>query len=167
MKVEKIKELADFIESIPPKRFNISNWVSEIMGSNNDYYQASQTLDINVCKTAGCIAGWAMALENGGTVTVPKISLPSEAKEIATIGAEILGLEYQKAVRLFYVDEESAWVEYVHVYEHLLDCYGDDEFEWSKESEDDLAGYLSDNGVINNKVAAFMLRQVANGEVVL
>ena len=57
--------------------------------------------------------------------------------------------------------------EYIDMYEELLDCYGDDYFEYSKEDQDELASYLADNDVINNKVAVFMLRQIAKGEVKL
>lgn len=167
MKVDKIESLADFIESLPPKRFNISNWISELMGSDYSYYNASETLDINICKTAGCIAGWALALDNGGVIELSRVQTPDDAKAIALRGAESLGLSLEQAVKLFYVDENSIWVEYIDMYEELLDCYGDDYFEYSKEDQDELASYLADNDVINNKIAAFMLRQIAKGEVKL
>lgn len=167
MKVDKIEALADFIESLPPKRFNISNWISELMGSDYSYYNASEILDINVCKTAGCIAGWALALDNGGVIELSRVQTPDDAKAIALRGAESLGLSLEQAVRLFYVDEYTIWVEYIDMYEELLDCYGDDDFEWSKVESNELAEYLSANDPINNKVAAFMLRQIAKGEVKL
>lgn len=167
MKTEKIKALADFIESIPPKRFNILNWVSELMGTDHSYYSSAEILDINVCKTAGCIAGWALALDNGGVIELPKVQTPADAKAIASRGAEILGLAVDQAVKLFYVDEDSIWVQHINMYEELLDCYGDDDFEWSKEDEEQLSNFLSDTGPINNKAAAFMLRKIANGEVEL
>ena len=167
MKTEKIKALADFIESIPARRFNILNWVSELLGEHHSYYSASEVLDINVCKTAGCIAGWALALENGGVIELPKVQTPDDAKAIVSRGAEILGLEFEQGTRLFYVDEESVWVEHINMYEHLLDCYGGDDLEWSKEDEEQLSNFLSDTSPINNKAAAFMLRKIANGEVKL
>ena len=167
MKTEKIEALADFIESIPSKRFNISNWISELMGENYSYYNAAETLDIDICNTAGCIAGWTLALDNGGVIKLPRVKTPDDAKAIALRGAESLGLSLEQAVRLFYVDEGSIWVEYIDMYEEFLDCYGDDDLEWSKEDKDQLAGYLADNDVINNKVAVFMLRQIAKGEVKL
>lgn len=166
MNKEKMLELADFIESIPPKRFNISMWASEMHGANYDFYKSSQILDVNLCKTAGCIAGWAMALENDGVARIPEIKLPDDAKLMVLSGAEILGLEFHEATRLFYVDEQSIWVQCIDLYEHLLDCEESD-LESARWSDDELACFLADYDVINNRAAGFMLRQIANGEVVL
>jgi hypothetical protein len=156
-------ELADFIESLDKNRFNIGYWISEFSNGN---YGVWSNLDVNICNTAGCIAGWAMAMENGGQVTLPIVSCPENANYNVFNGARILGLTFAQASRLFYVDSDSVWVEYFQTYADMIDP---DIYDELTTYSDYYGGVDVDHlgDAITNKIAAFMLRNIANGTFVL
>lgn len=62
MNVERITQLADFIEKLPPKRFEISTWASPV----DDHSKSLKTVGElkHNCGTCACIGGWAEALFN-------------------------------------------------------------------------------------------------------
>lgn len=160
MNRQKMIELADFIENLDGKRFNIGYWASDF---SNGYYTPTPSLDVNICQTAGCIAGWAMAMENGGEITLPTVVSPEIANYNVFSGARILGLTFAQASRLFYVDPDSVWVEYFKQYKHLMWIEDIEEIE----AYSDYQGRIDEEKLgekITNSIAAFMLRQIANGE---
>jgi hypothetical protein len=163
MNKQKMLELADFIENLDRWRFNIGFWASDF---SKGYYTPTSNLDVNICNTAGCIAGWAMAMENGGEVTMSTVVSPEMANYNVFSGARILGLTFAQASRLFYVDPDSIWVQYWEMYKHLIDIEDIEEIEAFSDYHGSIdSEKLGDK--ISNKVAAFMLRQIANGEFYL
>lgn len=58
MNIERILQLADFIEKLSPERFDISLWIKA-----PDRFLTNQQL-IHDCGTCACIGGWAQMLFN-------------------------------------------------------------------------------------------------------
>jgi len=156
MNVDNMMKLADFLDNIDSDRFNIADWVSEIEAYDDGVeYRFGDILDQNICQTAGCIAGWALALRNGGQLVVvdedsydfynnPNAMLLADVK---TDAGEWLGLNFEEADQLFIPNAYSIWHEYASDY-----------------------GLERDSGMnfysnIHPKYAADMLRRIATGEV--
>ena len=165
MNKHRMLELADFLENIEPHRFNISRWAANI--SKNPYrekfdYEQSSIIDINVCNTAGCIAGWAVAYYNNGFAEFPKeLNLTTAAYNVIR-GAELLDLTYEEATRLFYYSEqESVWWKYIEEIPGTEDIISD-----MSDNGDCIDSYDLDE-YITNKVACKFLRKIANGEMTL
>lgn len=171
MNTEKIKLLAEFIGSIDENRFNIKSWSSRY-DYEDKYFHPSDVIDINYCDTAGCIAGWAIALENGGRATFDKILAPDTAKKNCEAGSKILGLTPEQGAKLFYMDEESVWANHFELYfdqltPELKSAFMED-YAFYGDGPDEVDRFIDENSnVITNKVAAFMLNKIANGEVTL
>jgi hypothetical protein len=155
-------ELADFLENIEQERFNISMWASNLTKSSSGkfLYNPGSEVDINVCNTAGCIAGWAIAYYNNGFAYFPPLNAVNATLNVVR-GAEILDLSLEEAKRLFYTDEESVW------YRNIVEIPGtedflDDVYDGKASIEDyDFESYIT------SKVAAQFLRKIANGEFTL
>lgn len=156
MNVDNMIKLADFLDNIDSDRFNIADWVSEIEAYDNEVeYRFGNILDQNICQTAGCIAGWAVCLMNGGQVVVvdedsggfynnPNAMLLADVRINA---GEWLGLNLGEADQLFVPNFYSVWHKYASDY-----------------------GLEQDKGMnfysnIHPKYAADMLRRIATGEV--
>lgn len=162
MNIENMTRLANFLENIESERFNIAEWVSfiERYDGGEIEYMSSDVISMNVCDTAGCIAGWAVCLMNGGEVYILDDNYyesdylsSMENKnairlaEVSRKAADWLGLTSWEAQRLFVPDGWSVWDKYASDY-----------------------GLEKDNGMnfysnIHPKYAADMLRRLANNEI--
>lgn len=190
MNKEKLLELADFLESIPDERFNLNRFTCSFEDDiwENEYneviidgrsYESSDFVDLNVCNTAGCIAGWAIALNNNGYANIGLITTSDYADAICLRAGYYLGLDLEQAKQLFYVSEpESIWNRYAYDYKHLLDTRSQKYIDWygnmyaSDYDYDDGSVYnmFEDNYSemeferirINNKCAAYVIRQIVN-----
>lgn len=170
MNTEKIRLLAEFIGSIDENRFNIRSWSSKY-DYEDQYFRPSDVIDINYCDTAGCIAGWAIALENGGRAEFDPVLAPDTAIKNCRAGSEVLGLTYAQGAKLFYTDEDSVWVNHFELYFNELsqesrNAFMDD-YAFYGDEPGQIDHFLDDHNVITNKVAAFMLNKIADGEVIL
>lgn len=192
MNKEKLLELADFLESIPDERFNLNRftcsfeddiWANEhdevIIDGRN--YESSDFVDLNVCNTAGCIAGWAIALNNNGHANIGFITTAAYADSICLRAGYYLGLNLEEAKQLFYVTGyESVWNRYAYDYKHLLDTrsqkyiesyiddyrdeYGPDYELMDNLFNDNYSEMEFEHIRINNKCAAYVLRKIANDD---
>ena len=182
LNTEKILELAHFIESLDDSRFNLDYYASQFY---TDYYKdvidgssftIGHNIDINVCQTAGCIAGWTLALENGGSYNVGFVKNHIYADSMAIEAGYHLGIPLSYAKQLFYTYEKgSIWRRYLGRYYHLLDEQSKD-FIFRKyddvNSDNALEQYSyfanehidMDEIRISNKCAAYVLRMLACGE---
>ena len=178
MNIEKMNQLADFLENLESDRFHISYWVSEKYVDNNNeisHYEG-EIIDIDNCGTAGCIAGWALALEKNGKVAVVEDHYDEEEywkefcpvcedyhrnfcprgystihiENIEKVAAGILGLTQKESRMLFIPDKHSIWHRYAHDY--------------GVEQDSEISVYYSN---IKSKHAADMLRRIVSGEIVL
>jgi hypothetical protein len=121
---ENMLKLALHLEDVDKTRFNMNNWVSAYQDDFQDFMECYR-LDINDCGTAGCIAGWAVALANNGKIDVidaeyEELELDSGeclVGDIRHIAAEWLGLPMSKADQLFYFGEDSVWCRYREDYD--------------------------------------------------
>jgi hypothetical protein len=145
MNKERMLLLADLLETITPEKFNIENWTLDIHHDlygdsgatySNQYHHAS--LSAYDCGTAGCIAGWAVAMKNDLDLK----NFP--AASVATEACDYLGLTEDQGRSLFYFGETTIWGKY-------RDDLGFDEAH----------GYADQ---IKAKHAAYALRQIADGE---
>lgn len=64
MDKERMLKLADHIESLKPKRFHMGFWAARDIGTRDEItlIGADELVGERKCNTAGCIAGWAVAL---------------------------------------------------------------------------------------------------------
>ena len=148
MNTERMHLLADLLETIKPVKFNMGYWLSHYDEVEDRYCpnsfdqddpKDSMSLSVYDCNTAGCIAGWAIAMKNDLQATNEKIH------NIEGQAAEYLGLDYRQAHNLFYyAGSNTIWEQHLH---HL----GLDE---NRSNEDQ----------IEPKHAAYALRKVADGE---
>lgn len=143
MNKERMYVLADLIDTISPEKFNISNWTLDVepLPDGSGYYYNNQEIHANLsaydCGTAGCIAGWAVALKNDLDLkSFPLSSVSAEA-------SDYLGLTIGEANSLFFFGQKSIW----HKYHSELGFYED----------------LSYDGQIKSKHAAYALRELADG----
>jgi hypothetical protein len=154
MNREKMHKLALFLEDLESSRFNIGYWVSQSLSYDDDEslsygdeieFTDGEVLDVNLCGTAGCIAGWAVALENNGRIAVmegyddddeykwhnfcghcyekhfdtqcPKGYVTIDIAYVETVARNILGLTTEEARRLFIPDQNSIWEEHAADYD--------------------------------------------------
>lgn len=135
MNTERMFLLADLLDSLPPEKFNLSYWVSEIYDegySNDDYCD----LSAYNCNSAACIAGWAVALKNdlnAGSVYCGDIEMDA---------AEYLGLTLQERNRLFYYGSDTIW----NTHRETLGCE------------------IPFEDTVTNKMAATAVRNIAQGK---
>lgn len=60
MNKERMLQLASFIEDLPEHKFDMCNWA--IDHDHTDKLIDCKALNPHQCKTAGCVAGWAILL---------------------------------------------------------------------------------------------------------
>lgn len=92
MNMDKLLKLADFLETVPPERFDIFNWASEGFSESK-------------CDTAACAAGWACVLfEEEGLRLIGYITLYPSFKEDRYEFAlmNFFGLTYNQAQNIFF-----------------------------------------------------------------
>jgi hypothetical protein len=174
MNREKMHKLALFLEDLDSDRFNIGYWVSQSQMWNSELdFVEGYSLDTNICNTAGCIAGWAVALENNGKISIveyldedddgsdycnacddyhqinncPKGYTLIDLGNIQEIASDILGLDRRQSERLFIPDRFSVWNQYASDYG--LEC-------------SNLYVHYTN---IHPKHAADMIYRILNGEV--
>lgn len=111
---QNLRDVRDLIASLPPRRFNMATFAATFSGKERD------PLDLNHhCRTAGCIAGWALALrsERTGEMMI-RGGYVSEA-------AGWLGLDYDVASQLFIPDDvamnEVSQAAAVATLDHLIE----------------------------------------------
>ena len=136
MNKERMILLADLLDSIKPEKFNITYWASDYNEYTTDYSCQDDIADLSVynCNTAGCIAGWAVAMKNDLQVNDVYLDRVEE------IAKDYLDLTYEESQRLFYYGNASVWSEYGE----KLGCY--------------------DNEKVTASQAAITLRKIVAGE---
>ena len=112
MNKERMLLLADLLEELPEYKFSIEYWASEW----NDEHQEHVNQDDGYiylsgydCTTAGCVAGWAVAMKNDMAI---KNDLGMDAADIEHGAAEYLGLNRFQASDLFYYGSDSVYARY-------------------------------------------------------
>ena len=149
-------KLAKLIESLPEKKFNMTYWTSEIQGFTHDgnvtYYANNQKIDYYDCTTAGCIAGWAIALKHDLRAEIMEANSVSNVAEIKETACDFLGLTKEEGDNLFLMESRSIWFD--HAFKDF-DIFHQDN------------GSGIDPDAITNKMAAEVLRKVISGEVSL
>lgn len=106
------------------------------------------------CNTTACIAGWTIANEfmNCENYKSEWLSNPHSYASIEESAMNLLGITYQEAHRLFYINESSIWVDVAEDYNlPITDLYINNTELWN----------------IHPKVAADVLRRIALGELEL
>lgn len=101
--------LADFLEKLPPKRFDMGNWVG------HDWQGAA---DLS-CGTTACMLGWATTIHqfrrlglrlrrgagtNGGYITLTNTTRRADSSAVE-VSNEIFALDYSEHARLFYAHD--------------------------------------------------------------
>lgn len=110
MNKERMILLADLLDSISPENFNLAYWASYYSpGEEEEFRHSCQDgdyveLSAYKCNTAGCVAGWAVALKND--LSIDKTVCITEIEEQAR---DYLGLTDQEAHSLFYYSSLSIW----------------------------------------------------------
>lgn len=155
---DRMIELAQFLDDLEPRKFNMVYWYSY---DNGGWYSEipTQLIDGNECGTAACIAGWAVLFSNNmildrnyeNTVVLESnddgVRLP-----IMKEAAEYFGLSIGEAMRLFTNTTLSPWNKYQNDF-----GFDEEDLEYVQTGGDPME-------VISNSQAANMLRKVANGE---
>jgi hypothetical protein len=98
-------QLADLIESVDPIRFNIEWWTGKVDYSDanvfpkytGNHYADNNYINVHDCSTAGCVAGWALAMTSSYGSTCASSDFSKEA-------ATVLGITTHEARDLFHVD---------------------------------------------------------------
>jgi len=156
MNTENMIKLAKLIESLPEKKFNMTYWTSEIQGFTHDgnvtYYANNQKIDYYDCTTAGCIAGWAIALKHDLRAEIMEANSVSNVAEIKETACDFLGLTKEEGDNLFLMEGGSIW------FDHAFKDF--DIFHQNN-------GTGIDPDAITNKMAAEVLRKIISGEVSL
>jgi hypothetical protein len=156
MNVDNMIKLAELIESLPEKKFNMTYWSSEIQGFTHDgnvtYYANNQKIDYYDCTTAGCIAGWAIALKNNLRADLMVANSADNVAGIKEIACNFLGLTKEEGDNLFLMESSSIWFDHAFV-----------DFDIFHEEN----GTGIDPDSITNKMAAEVLRKIISGEVSL
>lgn len=108
MNKERMILLADLLDSIKPEKFNIVYWTSDYNPDEDQHYCQDDIVDLSVynCNTAGCIAGWAVAMKNDLQVNDVRLD------HVEEIAKDYLDLSYEESQRLFYYGSASVWSDY-------------------------------------------------------
>lgn len=123
MNRENILKLALVLEDLTDDRFDINHWVSE-----NHSCSESDVLDLTDCGTAGCVAGWALAIKHNGKVElydgyeddILELGLDKPhyiVSDVPCVAAEWLGLPRAFADKIFFPDYQSLWHRYKDDYQ--------------------------------------------------
>ena len=155
MNVDNMTKLADLLERLPEEKFNMTHWSSEFKyidghsEKNKKKYVQSQYIDYYDCNTAGCIAGWAIALKNNLRSEMPNAGNIGNIEVIKYEACQFLGLSESQGENLFLMGLSTVWYD---VQFHDFDIFYDSEHEVTSD-------------LITNKMAAKVLRKVISGEV--
>lgn len=114
-------KLADLLEILPSERFNMDYWFSYV--SEDDFgkpaYESSYNVALNDCGTAGCVAGWTMALANDGVYDFEAGRQSQDGtnwlyfSDMEDMAANYLGLTHFEAQQLFHAGSDyNLWVKY-------------------------------------------------------
>jgi len=108
MNKERMILLADLLDSIKPEKFNIVYWTSDYNPDEDEHYCQDDIVDLSVynCNTAGCIAGWAVAMKNDLQVNDVRLD------HVEEIAKDYLDLTHEESQRLFYYGSASVWSDY-------------------------------------------------------
>lgn len=157
---ENMTKLANFLNGLEDDRLQMGYWVSDIdedAETMDLYIQEGELLDVNLCHTAGCIAGWSVCLENGGVLDVhygenfDDENMGLNAADISRLARVWLGLSYEAAQSLFIPDRYSLW------HKHASDLG----------IEPDVVDASPYYSTINPKAAAKLLFSILNDEIEL
>ena len=113
LKNDQLTRLADTLEDLPKNRFSLSHWVSSRAPFTGR--SMADVLDINICGTAGCLGGWALALDNDGvfnTNSYRDFGKVSFFNNICDAAAKALDLSVEEGSQLFLYDDNSLWWRY-------------------------------------------------------
>lgn len=141
MNVEFMRRLADVIER--ENRFDMSWWSKTVDLDGETHPENLRPADlisgrVRACKTVGCVAGWANAIDGYRDLGDSEHA------------AEVLGLADREASRLFHTDRGSVWA-------GLTAEYG-----WMTSPD----GWVDTEGVSASQ-AAQVLRRIADGTIQL
>lgn len=112
MNKERMLLLADLLEELPEHKFSIEYWASEWDDEHQEHINQDDGyvyLSGYDCKTAGCVAGWAIAMKNDMAI---KNELEMSASDIEHGAAVYLGLNRFQANDLFYYGSDSVYARY-------------------------------------------------------
>jgi len=99
MNVSKLNKLAKFLDSLPPRKFFMPDWIGERVDKDKVYGlrpAAYETLDPVHCKSTACVAGWTVYMEYPKKEDREKLTRHPER-----LAREILGLNEGAAEWLF------------------------------------------------------------------
>jgi len=187
MNKERMLLLADLLDNLKPVKFNMSDWFSTYEGNVYDYENIGYVHDDSIigdspsdrdnlefttnnyqqmngydCNSAACIAGWAVvmkhdfALDRPEEETIIGNGFRSDFSHMPILieACEYLGLTNKQGIDLFTKDDYSVW-------DRNAESLGLDQTD----------NYLYSDSVrlddITPKIAAKLIRMVANGEVQL
>jgi len=148
MNKERMLELAEFLEKLPEEQFDMTSWVKDLRSNQGDLYYKEyfkSEYEVFDCNTVCCIAGWTVGLFNGTGIIKTNTLRRVDEDTIVKEATRLLDLTRSQAVELFYLNPDSIW-----------DLYA---VELSLEQEMD--GLY----IINNKQAAYVLKEIAAGHV--
>jgi len=112
MNKERMLLLADLLEELPENKFSIEYWACEWNDEDQEHINQDDGyiyLSGYDCTTAGCVAGWTIAMKNDMEV---KNDLEMSASDIEHGAAEYLGLNRFQANDLFYYGSDSVYGRY-------------------------------------------------------
>lgn len=157
MNKERMLQLADFIEKLPPHKFEMEYWMGEKTNREdnpNNWYTTTRAGTIEDhrgetvkeyepfdCGTACCIAGWAAMLQND----LKPMAFFIDDRTVEERGRDWLGLTDEQAQNLFFLGVQTVWTEYVGIFKYHFNIF-EEQFE-----------------NISNVEAAMVLRDIANG----
>ena len=145
MNKERMMELANFLEKLPEKQFDMKVWVNHIENPSISSYSGFDEYDYGSCNTACCIAGWTVGLFNGTGFIKPNNKRDYAEETIVQEATRLLGLTRGQAVNLFYTNGDTYWGQY----EDELGLEHDDEYNYS----------------VNNRQAAYVLKEIVAGNL--
>ena len=112
MNKERMLLLADLLEGLPEYKFNMQYWASEWDDEHQEHINQDDGyvyLSGYDCTTAGCVAGWAMAMKNDMAI---ENELEMSSCDIENGAAEYLGLNHVQANDIFYYGSDSVYARY-------------------------------------------------------
>jgi hypothetical protein len=143
MNTERMLELAEFLEKLPEKQFDMEIWVNDLTRKFSPYFQ--DEYDYKNCNTVCCIAGWTVGLFNETGFVKPNNKRDYTEETIVQEATRLLDLTRGQAVNLFYTNGDTYWEQY----EDELSLEHDDEYNYS----------------INNRQAAYVLKDIVAGNL--
>lgn len=110
MNKERMLELAELLKNIPEKKFTMERWLNHPDNSKDQYGNYIESSDSFLyeplnCGTTGCIAGWAVMLEN----EFKPVSLLKDGLNIQERASAWLGLTEDESSNLFFTGTDAIW----------------------------------------------------------